>query len=270
MTPVVGCEETLRPNFWFGDSRDAPAHCRTYWFRIRRARRGVSRGHDLVCCANGFRLGLLVIAPRILMTRCQHFLRTSPCAHRREVLTNQRIDHSSVSALSTERLDGERVSCDEGARQVQKVARDADVNKVLGGNGGNSTRPRGLWASMRHPCSHPSCWSFAADTHESCIRQSFISSVMCRLRTAGILDFFGRLLPFPRVSSHLFRDASPQEPRSFGRCRIPRCWFDSGFTFLRQFIAHLDEISFFFLRESGLWDTSLLQRVTSSSSIWSS
>ena len=90
-------------------------------------------------------VGTVVIASRILMARFQHFLHT--------------------------------------ARQVQKVARDADVNKVLGGNGGHSTRPRGLRASMRHPV---------------------------RIRVAGRLR---QTHTSPVSSSHLFRDVSPQEHR---------------------------------------------------------
>ena len=55
-------------------------------------------------------------------------------------------------------------------------------------------------------CSHPSCWSFVADTHESCTGQSLIPR---RLRTTRILDFTGRLLPLARAGSCVFGGVSP-------------------------------------------------------------
>ena len=45
--------------------------------------------------------------------------------------------------------------------------------------------------------------------HTQVLYRAVTYSVMRRLRTTGVLGFTRRFLPFPRASSHFFRDASP-------------------------------------------------------------
>ena len=103
------------------------------------------------------------------------------------------------------------------------------------------TRPERAVGVDAPSCSLLNIWSFAVDTRV--LHRAVTNSVMCCLRTTGVL---GRLLHCPRAGS-----------------------LGSGFTFRRQPLALLDGISHVFLRESGLWETSFPQRVTSSPSLWS-
>ena len=101
------------------------AHCRVSRFRFRLAGR--------IPQARQF-----TVSRKLLLASPGHEANasaaTSPCARRREVLSNQLINHSSVPAcVKSSQSDeyGERTYFDERARQVQKVARDAQVNEVL-------------------------------------------------------------------------------------------------------------------------------------------
>ena len=100
-------------------------------------------------------------------------------------------------------------------------------NLLCPANGVGGHRPSLLVDMMPGPfdCSGPNFW-FAGprrrNTRKSCRALcstssclSVTCSVMCHLRNTG----------------------------SFGCCRSQSCWFDSRFTFLRQFMALLDEIS---------------------------
>ena len=75
------------------------------------------------------------------------------------------------------------------------------------GNGGISTRPRLLWASMRHPVGIRVAGRLSRYTRV--LYRAVTYSVMCCLRTTRIFVFTGRLLPFPRAGSYLFGGVSP-------------------------------------------------------------
>ena len=123
-------------------------------------------------------IGSVVIAPRISKTRCQHFLRTSPCERRREVLPNQPVFSSEYRAT------GRRESL--SMREHDRSRRSREMHMSI-----RSSVEMVVTQHAREGCGRRCAILFASEL-----------LVVCGRHTS------------PISGSHLFRDVSPEDCRN--------------------------------------------------------